>query len=483
MDQEELGWNPEAQEQEISLIDLFWKVVYGWRGIIASTLILAVLACGFGYVKASRANAAAARPESEAGEVTLDEAQEGLTDSQIAALDKAAMLRERLAEQLDYNENAFDMRVDAVEKPSTVIRYYVDTEYTYNYTEENETDPANSIVAAYVAYAAAQGPSLRISSDIPEADYQKLVSASQMSDGRQFAVTLTGLDEGQSRDLAGQISDRLEEYHDSLAKKLGSHKLIEVDRYDQVTRDESLLQKQRDNKDAAIQLQTDLATLTDAFTPEQLTVWEGQTLDEDLPGIEPVQGTELQPLFNVKYVALGALLGLFLACCVIAFRYILNGRLKNLGELGDMYGIRVFGTMTEGRKKKRFLSGIDSWLDRLSGRGRRTLDQQYALALTNLRVTCQKAGVSRLFFTTMAVLDDFDLKMLEKLRGDLSGDGISSSFAEDIVHNAGSLEQMSGAEDIVIVEKAGSTEYDGLRRELTLCAQQGARVLGAVGFE
>lgn len=469
MNQNEMKWKSE-EVREINLGDLLWKILYGWRLILVLAIIFAIGLCGLQYIRAQRTSVVPQQNEP----LSLEEIKERLTEDEWQTIRKATALQQQIAEQRAYNDNALSMHITAYAKNVVMIQYYVNTEYAFNYTEEVTPDYVGVLVNSYIAYASNED--MEKLSEEQNLYVGEMVSATQLG-AEQFMISVAGADAKQAEELADKVADLLEDYRAVLVDKIGSHKLVEVNRYSRVQRDEALAAKQIERENALVNLQTELDTLTSTFTSAQRHVFAGEEIVADT-----AQQVEKTASIDVKYLLLGALVGIFLACVWIAMCYILSGRIKSVQELGNIFGLRIFGSISL-EKKKRAFSFVDRWLDKLRKKRQRTLEQQYELVLTNLKVTCRKAKIEQVFFTTSMEMTDADRRLLEELQKRLEKEGVKSSFGEDIVHNAGSLERMAEMEYVVLLEKTGTTDYADVEQELTLCVQQNAKVLGVVGVE
>lgn len=486
-------WN-KSEEREISIGDLLWKLVYGWRLIIVWAVVLAVCLGGLKYVKDVRATKALSQVEI----ISIEEKEENLSEEEKKALEDARAVQNSIAEKQDYQSRSALMRINPYAKPVVTLQYYVDTHYIMNYTQDIELDYSAEIVAAYTSYVENKGLLSNVSDtlkwEMADPYLAELISVgrrvsndSDVSDttngsGNTFVVYLTGEDEEQLKELTSAVEVAIEDYKPTLEQKIGTHDLVLVSSLTSTVVDATLMNTQTALADSITTLQTKLDTMTAAFSAAQKQILEGEKEVEEES--EPEERVSLGASISVKYIILGAFVGIFLACVWIALRYILSNKLKGISEFEELYGLRIFGELEDKEgKKKRFLAVVDRCLDKLRKKEQWTLEEQKELILTNLTVSCKKEAISKLFVTSSLHLTEAEKQLLETVTKELKAAGVQVVFGENIIRNAKSFEQMSEIGTVVLVEKAEQTQYKNLEKELTLCAQQGARVFGVIGLE
>lgn len=129
------SWN-RFEEREISLRELIWKILYGWRAVIVSALVFAVLLGGYSYVKSSQSIKNAKNQKN----VSIVELEEGLSTQEKEAVEQAEAIQQQIIEKEEYQKESILMNVDAYHQDSKTLQYYVDTNYTWSLNKENEED-------------------------------------------------------------------------------------------------------------------------------------------------------------------------------------------------------------------------------------------------------------------------------------------------------------------------------------------------------
>lgn len=480
-------WNS-AEEREINLEELFWKVLYGWRLIILSAIVGMLLLGGYSYIR-SRQSVEQTQQKSE---VSVKELERGLTQEEKKKLRQAEAMMQELDNKETYRENSVLINLDAYHQNRKVLQYYVDTGYTWSFDKENEEDYTDDILKSYTSYVDDQGFLESIKKRIKwkkEDEYLGELVASREIDNikgtekqiqkNTFSIYVTG----ENKEMIDEISEALEasiaDYQTVLSEKIGEHELTLVDKYEGSFVNSALADQKNMLNAAILKLETDLDTLTTDFTDIQ-----NQILKGDAEGSESEIETESAKAgISKKYLLLGLIAGIFLSVLWIAMCYVLNKSIKNAEEVQGLYGLRIFGNLnikTQG--KKRVLSGVDHWLEKKQKKAVWSLEEERDLILTNLSVTCKKEKIQRVFFTSALHLSEEDKKEIYFFIEGLEKAGIQTIFEENIIRNASAFEHMSEMENVVFVEKIGETSYEALEKQLILCAEQNAVVLGMIMF-
>ena len=468
----------QTEEKEIRLTDLLWKILFSWRFILVWTVIFAILLSGWRYWKDCQ-NASVIKDQP-----SVEELKKSLTEEEAENISKAQAIQGMITSQKKYQEESVWMNLDAYAIDEVILQYYVDTDYTVNLDEEIQKDYGGELVWAYAAFVENHNIQdqlkMRLDWNVDSVYIGELLSVKPVEEGNQFTLVVAGADADQAAELADQAEKLLEEYQSTLADKIGSHKLTLLNRSATVANDSALAEAQNALDEKITAQQTKLDTLTAAFSATQLQIYQGEGENEET---EKAGNVAAAPGFSIKYLVLGAFVGIFLSCVWIALCFVLNGRIKTVQELQEYYGLSIFGSVSAEHEKKRFLAGIDRWLDSLRRKGKWTGEERQGMLLANLELACKRENVEKLFVITSLQLSQDDSKFLETLKQKLEKQGTQIILGNDVLHDAASLERMAEIGQVVLVEKAGASSYVGIEQELSLCAQHKIHVLGAIGLE
>lgn len=466
----------QSEEREIHLTDLLWKILFSWRFVLVCAVVFAIVLAGGRFWKDRQSTSA------KKNQPSLEELKESLTEDEWEDISKAQTLQRQIASQKEYQAKSIRMNLDAYAIDEVILQYYVDTDYAIDLDKEIQKDYGEELVGAYTAYVENKGiqESLeaKLDWDMDGVYIGELLSIKPAEEGNQFTLVVAGADADQAAELADQAAVLLEEYQSALADKIGSHTLTLIDRCITVVNDSVLAEAQDALDEKITAQQTKLDTLTAGFSSTQYQVYQGGDEVADKAG-----DIVAAPGFSVKYLVLGAFVGIFLSCVWLALCFILNGRMKNVKELQEFYRLSIFGSISAENQGKRFLAGIDRWLDSLRRKGKWTQEERQEVLLTNLGLACKRENVEKLFVITSVPLSQNESRLLETLKKNLEKKGIRMVLGQDVLHNASLMEQMAEIGQVVLLEKTEVSSYAEIEQELSLCAQQQIKVLGAIGLE
>ena len=343
----------ENQVREISLRHLFWKVMLGWKLWIVCALLFAILLPGVKYAKDARTYKAAQQPQDETQSVAF-------TKTEQQQIDDVKSLQVLLDKNSLYMQESLLMNIDPYQEHVLELKYYIDSDYTYNYSKDNKQNYTSAITNAYVDYAANGLSQKEIWKDVntkAEAKYlAELVSATVDSDNT-FSVLVKYTDEKSLKSVSEAIQKELKGRYKDIADRIGSHKLVLVSENYQVQTDSDLANSQNAVTGLIKSYRDQISTLTSAMTEDQLKVVdselaaerENETADEEtVPETVEVSA----PVFSKKYVVLGFVMGIFLAALYLVCVAVLSNKLQEAEELVRFYKLRQFGILTQNKGSK-----------------------------------------------------------------------------------------------------------------------------------
>ena len=488
------------EERKIDLIDLIADILSHWRGILVCMLVGAFLMGGFSYARSYQGAKAVLEEEMTqeemAPEKRLAELEGQLKASEVIAVRAVIDDEQEYARCLKYTENSVLMHADPYHIYKTEMLFKIRMD-----------DMGQSYVLRSVYENLINGVGMQQwveeQTGISVADAEELIFTQAKSDvlvmnGVQetelgsscLKVVILHSDEAECEKLARAAKDYIEQQHELLTQKLGAHEVVQLAENAGTVMDTELWDKQVYYSNMKMTLLTNCAKAKEAFTESQKAYYEllragDAILSENKEGIEVEGRAETvaqRPSISMKYVVVGAALFAFVYAGVFFVLYILNAKLRVADELQKLYHISQLGLIVKDEGKKKFF--IDRWIDALRNRNKRqfTGEQSLELAATAVKISAQKQELDTI------CLMGCDLKagaetVCEKLKEMLAQENISVMILDNVLYDAGAMEKLGGAKGVVLVEKAASTMYDEITRELELVSRQGTKVLGGIVVE
>lgn len=458
-------------EQEINLMDLFWNILLAWRQIICFGIIAAILVSGLKYVLDYRAYRIAQNIEKEREEINLTEEEE-------EDLETARVMVKRIKNYEKYLNESVLMQIDPYEKPVAELQYYVESDYTYNYTQDNPYDYTGNLMALYCNYIKSGEMSRKVieaaNLSVSQADFSELCSVSQ--NGTTIAISITWAEMDKLDEISEFIKTELKE-KESDFQEVGSHSLKLLRESKNVIADTDLAEKKNIYANNITTINTQLNTLKTNMSEQQLKLLRSEIGTEN-------EDNEIEipkPGFSKKFVLLGAFLGMFLVCAWIACRMFFAARLQNPEEIRNLYNTRLLGEITIQSKKKRFLSIIDDKILEIKNRRKKKLsvEQQIKVTVANIILSCKNKGINCIYMTG-SEYENVDVKILNMLKQELSAQDIQINEGGNIFYNADSLKKGTEIGNMLFVEQKGLSIYDEIFNELNLAKEQNNHILGIV---
>ena len=430
----------ETYEKEISLMDLMFYCLKKWRWIVASMLILAVLAGGYKYQATVKGNAL--KKEAEAlGDDKKEESQEKgvITNPNVEygqlAVDNTQQTLETMKEYID---SSVVMGLDAYHLNTGILSYYINTDGM------SESERVN-LLAVYKTFT---------------------------EDGR-LADALLQADDSIEKSVYTEAAEAaFHAYAREVQGKMGAHSLELLSS----SQTECVNQSVQDYQTGILNTYSTLYSQFKSMQTDLKNVKndEGETIvvGEEVVYDNPVSGA-------VKYAVVGLVLGAFLAAFVLVVLYLMSGKLEGIDDFREEFDMPLLGQVTKKNGKKRLFSFIDSWLVHLQEGAYAdiTYEEQVKIAASNLKAAARDTGVKKIMLAGTIAKEEAEAFRAELVRE--LGDLTLSSY-ERIVFQAAALEELNEYDGILFVEKQGVSYSKMIKKERALAADRDVRILGTV---
>lgn len=452
---------------EINLVELFWKILFSWRQVICYGIIFAILFCGMRYARDSEAYKLAQSSETGVTELTSEEKEQ---------LDDAYTMKKRIENYEDYLNESVLMQIDPYKKPVIELQYVVESDYTYNYTRDNQTDYTGNLMSLYYNYIKSGEMSNKLIEatkiSISQADFSELCGVSQS--GSTMVVAFVWMEERKLDEISEFIKEELIK-KESEFQEVGSHRLKLLRESKNVVVDAGLAEIRNTYSNNIAYINTQLNALKTDMSEEQLRLLQNG------PGEEVIKPEIPKPVPSKKYFLLGAFLGIFLVCAWAACKMLFTARLQNPEEIRALYNTRLLGEVTVKSKKKRFLSVIDDKLLAIKNRRKKKLsvEQQVKVIAANISLSCKQQGIENIYMTG-SEYENADTATLDMLKQELTSQNIQVKEGGNIFYDAESLKQSTEIGNMIFVEQTGKSIYDEISNELNLAREQKNQILGVV---
>lgn len=459
----------EKREREFSLIDLLWDILFSWRQVLCLGIIFAILVSGLKYARDIRAF-------NVAQSANIGEEEIKLTAEEEQKIENARIMMERIDNYQDYLETSALMQINPYKKPVVELQYYVESEYTYNYTKDNQPDYTGNLVSLYNNYIKSGEMSKKVIESaglsINQADFSELCKVVQV--GTAIEIEIAWGEEEKLDVISKVIKSELSKKEADF-QKIGPHKLNLIMESKNVIADTDLADKRSLAINSIATIIVQLNNLKLNMTEQQLKLLgaeqEVNNKTEDI----------VKPGFNYKYLILGGFFGVFLVCSWRCFKKIFTVKLQNSEDICNLYNVRLIVEVVVSQKKKPFMPFIDDKLLELKNRRKKklSLEQQIKMISANITLSCRQQKIDYIFITG-SEFESVDTTVLAMLKRELSDQGIQVREGGNIFYDVESLKQGTEIGNILFIEQKGKSIYDEISNELNLANEQKNNILGFV---
>ena len=489
-------------EREIDLKQLFLTVLAKWRVLLVCALAGAVLG---GACQIVRGNSApvqimgmtdSADSESTEEEVPESYAEyvkekayydgmkayyEGQIEKDLKLMsERDAYVRDSIRYQMNWTDgvlaNADVFVITDASGSGSSQTYTVNGSVLYDLS-----DPVYHVLGSYnqLVYQEMELSLTAKRYDTEERYIRELISIGRDDYARCITVSAYGFDEEMAEDLVNEVIKTIEGMRDRVTAIAGNHRLEVVRSAPFSVVDGGLYNSRVDIANVLQNIRTRVTTNQDALNkleeptePSDLiieTQENGET--SEVTATVAKKGVSVQSV--VKYALLGLFVGLFGAAFLYAIYYVLSGRVLSADELNRRYRIKALSVLPGGQK-----SGLDAKIASL-GNDKAYLnmseEERIQVAASNFSVYAPEVK-------DVIVVGSVASETLEKVAGLLQDKikDVHFACASHINENAASLEALKAHESVILVERALSSAYGEVDREIQQLADWGKTVIGSV---
>ena len=473
-----------TDEREIDIGDLLFDLLMHWRGMVISTLVVAMLAAGYSFLS-SKMSADQVRRQQEMLAERIEQLQqdgasfaemidEEMTDAEKLDVKKLRTYEELYERKQQYYDDSCLMKSDAN------AMYEVTLTYTVNAANRTAACDIQQMYGSTVVTAELY-QQLSEASGVPYSTVGELIEVNAETPdigSPNFTVTLTA----PSQEMADALTKVTQQYMKDMQKRLRSngyeHTLKEsFDVRGPVVLD-WLIEQQEAVQESILTYETTIASLRDSLSAKG-EVWDYYITQGGVS--EPVPKVKV----SLKITLIGAVVGLFLYAALICVQYLMNNTLKRSDDLNQLYGLSTLGRVTLPKESKKLpFQQVDDFILSVRDRNKKLLSEAQAaeLAYTQTALLAKKTDVHRICMVG-ACLKDETLRICEELKAKLERDGFQISILTDVLYNAQSAEKLGENEAAVFVETVAGTRYEQMDEELAILKRLGIPALGCITVE
>lgn len=179
---------------------------------------------------------------------------------------------------------------------------------------------------------------------------------------------------------------------------------------------------------------------------------------------------------------IGMIGGACLVCLVFCINYVMSGRLQDINNFQQKFGMPLLGVVRRSVMKKRWFGFIDRWIGRLEEGPYAKIPRKEQIKITAVNVQSaihKNPGekIKRVMLVGSIEGDDV-LEICEQLTKEI--EEVTFSPYWQIVFHATALKKLEYYEGILFIEKKGESYERLIRQEKELAISRDVRVLGMI---
>lgn len=476
MEKREKEYTNLDQERIVTVSDLLKEIVRRIGLVIVLGIIVAVLCCGYKYVKDSKA-AKAANSEDTATTVKL-------TDEEQTDVNNVISVQDNMKEQQEYLDNSVLMQINAYDESRVTLQYRIIT---------GDKQLSKDLLSAYDNYVTNGSLAQDMINHGIDMDLQyltELLYFEKDSDKDEedsdstvitdtpaltFEIRVIHKNQKSCEELAAVIPECLSDFEQKLQESTGSHELNLVDQSYAEVVDQGLWTYKIDRVNSVVSMQERVDSLKEKLSADQVALVEKNLQKADKK--DDAKKEVVKAHISKKYAVLGFGIGIILAILYIVISYIWRGTINNEKDVTYLYGVQLMGTL-KGKNKKNALLRLG---DKLRGKKPVDFSVEEAIVCADVTGYCSRNQIQKLLLLSSEEVTE--TAWIDTLVKKLREAGVEATVETDILSSAAAREKAAGYEVAVLIAQVRRSAYDTLEQELGFCQLQNIQIAGAIVTE
>ena len=492
------------EELTIDLKDFLRRCVNKWKFIILCMLIGAIFVNGieawYSVKKAKQAKIEIEQQASEKDEtaklVTLKEYMSKLTEREISEVQNAIasykIYQQEYVNGLAYCQNSVRMQLDPNKIPTLRIGYIIDNHYETTYPVIIKKDTTDAIISTLEEQVRSDEVSQKIANIIDMGDNiayaQELISVDDDAQEQGMLIFSIVSDSKENcQKIAEIVKQTIDAQIENVRVACGDFDItLATEQYAEETDSNLIIEKQ--NKILALSnLKNSINNLTAGMSEEQITYYKALRDDEDNIVLEnsEIEGmsekAENQTLsaptviyVSSEWVLIGVLIGFFVGCVCILFKYIMANTLRVASDMEEPFGISVLGCITDKNKKK--ISFFKNRFDDFDE------EQQVQIVVMKIKAVADKAQIKNVFIGCTGETEKMQM-VCSKIVSLLEKEKIQCCLGYSLLYNVRSMEKMTETDGMVLVEEIDKSRYEEIQKVKEISEKCQVTMLGCAVIE
>ena len=184
----------------------------------------------------------------------------------------------------------------------------------------------------------------------------------------------------------------------------------------------------------------------------------------------------------VTFAIIGMIGGGCLVCMIFCLRYAVSGKLQDISNFQQKFGMPLLGVVRKSDTKKRLFGFLDRWIRRLEEGPCARIPRREQIKITAVNVQSAihrnpEEKIKRVMLAGTASGDDV-IEICEQLAEEIGE--VTFSPYRQIVFHAAALKKLEYYEGVLFIEKKGESYERLIRQERELAVDRSIKVLGVI---
>lgn len=489
------------KERTIRIKDLIGYILKRWRLLLICMIIFAILLNGYSCLKSYQAISEAKNQDRE--EVDFSQYENKLSEKEILEVENAVesyrMYEQSYEDYKEYNITSIKMQLnanavstqkmiyqitsnqkDVVNISDALVEVIPSDEICKNILDETQWDIDVSYVKELInvtnthmdTFAVSDQNVTDIVQNNVEEDTPVLITITILADSQDNCEVIRNLMEKEVNTAVASLQEQFGQFN---VEKISDIYGVEANK--------DLLREQQSSINEMNNSNNSMHTLENNLTDDQKSYFSALVNEQASEEESNISQTEIPNMqyINVKYIIVGAALGIILCCFYAICRFFLDRHLLSPNYVFDDLKSEVLLVYsgTQGAKKKNNL--IDKWLEKIFHEdvGLYTGNEKLHMLCAEIQIAEEKNSLNKIHISS-SIENEKIKDFISEFSECLEKKNLEFSTGASIVSDTDSLEKFAVADGVIFVEQMNKSLVSEMNQELNLCNKYSVKNLGFI---
>lgn len=490
----------------VAIKELLLNILLKWRLIILSMIVFAILLGTYAAVNSYKKAETIKNQEKNAD---YSQYETGLMDNEIAEVNNAVedylTYYKTYSNYKTYNTNSIKMQLDANKVPTLKTVYKISGNINVknicdSYIEMIPSDDicqqiqknldANSEVS-YIKELISIYDSLEDTATMGGQEISTVLKEDEQNveDNSLLMIVNIIADNQENCEMMGEIiQNEIENMSPEIKKQLGDFTIQKIGENYSEEANKQLLKTQQESLTEMNNVNV-LMNNVDASLSEAQKLLFSAMLNDTTKKLENEENgkneeiieenTQEIQIIHVKYIAFGAIIGIFLGCFYAMCKFLLNRHLVSNCFISEDVGSLVLEEFPS-KKKKKIGGFIDRWITSFFKDEKIASEREKMKMLCgNINIALQKNPMSKLYITGTVESPEKN-QIIEELKSNFQNKNVILETGDSILKNIDSLEKFVETEGVIFIEQIGKSLVQDIYEETECCKKYDVTNLGFI---